>query len=301
MAAKRVLVTGASGLLGRAIIKKFSQTDWELMGTAYSRADKYGLIKMDLTNEKEMNDQINKFKPTIIIHSAAQRSPNEVEDNFEAARKLNVDTTQNIGKAAEIIGASVIYISTDYVFDGNNPPYKETDVPKPVNKYGITKLEGEKVLLETSPESVILRVPVLYGDIEYIAESAVTVLLDSLLKSEKPQKVNDYEIRWPANVDDIAAICYELAERKLKDSTIAGIYQWSGKESMTKYKMVQVMAEKLCLPMNHIQADAEPNKSVNRPYNCQLDTSRLEQLGISPHTPFDQGIVKSLQRFVPKS
>jgi len=244
-----------------------------------------------------VQDVIENTKPSIIIHAAAERAPDVVEKDFETAVKLNVTATKVLAKIAAKKNIPIIYISTDYVFDGTNPPYKESDQPGPTNKYGITKLEGEKVTLVASNDHIVLRIPVLYGEVEHPAESAVTCLLDSLLNG-KAQKVSDYEIRWPAHTKDIAAICYHLADKKIEDPNIKGIFQWSGKEGLTKYAMIQIISEEFSLPHDHIVPDANPNLSVPRPYNCQLGTCKLEELGIGQHTSFREGIKECLKNFI---
>ena len=172
---KRVLITGASGLLGRAIVKEFTQSEngWEVLGLAYSRA-KGALRKVDLKSKDEVDSVVEEFKPSIVIHSAAERRPDVVEKKEEETKMLNVDATRTIAEASAKANAFFLYISTDYVFDGTNPPYKPTDKPNPLNKYGQSKLDGENVTLEFLPRSGVLRVPILYGPVEHIHESAVT-------------------------------------------------------------------------------------------------------------------------------
>ena len=172
---KRVLITGASGLLGRAIVKEFTQSEngWEVLGLAYSRA-KGALRKVDLKSKDEVDSVVGEFKPSIVIHSAAERRPDVVEKKEEETKMLNVNATRTIAEASAKANAFFLYISTDYVFDGTNPPYKPTDKPNPLNKYGQSKLDGENVTLEFLPRSGVLRVPILYGPVEHIHESAVT-------------------------------------------------------------------------------------------------------------------------------
>ena len=118
----------------------------------------------------------------------------------------------------EAINGCLLYISTDYVFDGTSPPYGEDDKPCPVNAYGELKLHGETKALASG--HLVLRIPILYGQVEYLAESAVTVLFEKLkhLQSDSEMKleVSDYEVRRPALVDDIAAICCQLVAAKHK-------------------------------------------------------------------------------------
>ena len=96
------------------------------------------------------NTSMLNFQPHVIVHCAAERRPDVVENHPDTASQLNVDASGNLAKEAAAIGAFLIYISSDYVFDGTNPPYREEDIPNPLNLYGKTKLEGEKAVLENN-------------------------------------------------------------------------------------------------------------------------------------------------------
>jgi len=296
MANKRVLITGASGLLGRAALAAFKQSEWTVLGTTFSRV-REGTVRVDICHKEEIIKIIEDFKPAFIIHCAAQRFPDKVNQDPEGALKLNVEATKNLATLAANAGITMLYISTNYVFDGTKPPYSEEDEPNPLNIYGQTKLDGEKVTLEASAGHIVLRVPVLYGSVEYLGESAVTVLLELLFKTEK-KPLSDYEIRFPSHVDDIASVCLSLLELKLTNSSIGGIYHWGGKERMTKYGMISHIAEVFQLSKEHIIPDPNPVPGAPRPHNSQLSNVKLEALGIGKHTPFREGIKAALQPWV---
>nr|XP_018902195.1 PREDICTED: methionine adenosyltransferase 2 subunit beta-like [Bemisia tabaci] len=298
---KKVFLTGASGLLGRAIYKKFKSGGWDIQGTAFTRVTE-DLIKVDITNEKELKDTVAKFQPKFIIHCAAQRFPDKCDKNPKEAELLNVTATEYIAAIAQQRMIPLIFISTDYVFDGKNPPYQPISEPNPVNLYGKTKAEGETITLSKSLKNMILRVPVLYGPVTSLSESAVTSLLQNLLNTEKPITVSNYEKRRPAHVDDIASICFDLLQQKIKDPELKGIFQWSGEEVFTKYQMIQVMSEVFNLKMDHITPDSkEPDPSAAaRPFDVTLDSSRLKSLGIHHHTIFKEGIKRDLAKWVQK-
>ncbi|GFR13950.1 methionine adenosyltransferase 2 subunit beta, partial [Trichonephila clavata] len=209
-----VLVTGASGLLGRAVSAEFNQNSWKVLGIALTRATD-DLVKLDLTDTEAVRNVITDYKPHVIIHCAAERSPDKVERDYIAAKKLNVSVSRNLAQFAYEIKAVFVYISTDYVFNGETPPYSEDAVPSPINAYGATKLEGEKNVLEVNPDSCILRVPVLYGIEEYIGESAISSLITLLLQKE-PVRVSNFERRYPSHTSDVAAIVFQLVEKKLE-------------------------------------------------------------------------------------
>ncbi|XP_063614051.1 methionine adenosyltransferase 2 subunit beta-like [Penaeus indicus] len=288
----RVLVTGGSGLLGRAVMKVFKEKNWNVLGTAFSRVGQ-GLVKCDLTDSSSVEVLIEKEKPDFIIHAAAERAPDAVENRYEETRKLNVAASGHLAAVAKRCGSKLIYISTDYVFDGTSPPYRETDTCHPLNKYGQTKLDGEKAILKEDPSACILRVPILYGPVEKVDESAVTCLLP-LLQSNVSKKVSHYEKRYPVHVRDVALILRDLISAISKDKEINGIFQWSGKEQLTKYDMIVAMGRVLSLSHDHITPDPNAAPGAPRPYDAQMDSSRLESLGISHHTAFDVGIKECL-------
>ncbi|XP_070554425.1 methionine adenosyltransferase 2 subunit beta-like isoform X1 [Ptychodera flava] len=297
---KRVLVTGASGLLGRPVLNEFCNASWDTLGCAYSRA--VGVLKkVDIQDEIQVRQVFEDFKPSIVIHAAAERRPDVVEKQEEATKRLNVDATAMISRICAEYGAFMLFISTDYVFDGTSPPYKTDAKPNPLNKYGKSKLDGENATLDNNSESAVLRVPILYGEVEKLGESAVSVLFNPVQDTSKPAPMSDYEIRYPTHVRDIAIIIRKLAEKRLEDSSIKGIYHWSADESMTKYTMASTMCEIFDLPTHHIVADKEPSKGAPRPYNAHLDRSRLEGIGITTHSIlFKDGIKECLKPFLKK-
>ncbi|CAH1268492.1 MAT2B [Branchiostoma lanceolatum] len=296
----RVLITGASGLLGRALMQEFQgATGWEVLGLAYSRAGGR-LKKVDLRDQAAVRETVQEFKPDVLIHSAAQRRPDVVEKDEEATSALNVEATRTVAQAAVDVGAFLVYISTDYVFDGKSSPHKVTDSPNPLNKYGVSKLAGEKTALEVAKDGAVLRVPILYGPIEAIDESAVTVLFGAVQNLGQTAKMSDYERRYPTHVGDVAAVCRQLAEKRLQDPSLHGVFHWSGDEEMTKYTMAVAMAEVFNLPSSHLVADKEPSGGAPRPYDAHLDVSRLRDLGIGKTRPFRESIKEVLQPFLKK-
>ncbi|XP_071127491.1 methionine adenosyltransferase 2 subunit beta-like isoform X1 [Mytilus edulis] len=294
---KKVLITGASGLLGRAVYKEFvNEGSWEVLGLAFSRCTGK-LRKCDITKDEEVKTVMKEFNPSVVIHSAAERKPDAVEKKPEATQQLNVSATKVICQNAAAVGAWVLYISTDYVFEGTSPPYKEDAIPNPLNKYGQSKFEGEKVTMEVSQDNSILRVPILYGDIEYLDESAVTTLFQKVTDSSKPCPMSDYERRFPTHCDDIAYVIRQLADKRIVDNSIKGVYHWSGDENMTKYDMALVMAEVFSLPSDHIQPDKKPSPGASRPFNSQLSCQRLKDLGIAKHSQFQSKILNVLKPY----
>ena len=286
----RAIVTGASGLLGRQVLKCFAQGNWEVLGLAYSRA-REGLQKVDLCDPDQVEEVLTQFRPDVVIHCAAERRPDVVANQKDKAVALNVNATQILTDQCSKRSVYLLYISTDYVFDGKSPPYAPSAPTNPINTYGLTKRDGEGVVLQHA-EFGILRVPVLYGPLESLGESAVTTLFSLVLDPTKPAKVSDFEQRYPTHVTNCAQVCLGLAEKKL-----AGIWHYSGKEPFTKYTMALAMAEVFGLSGNHLTGVNEPSPGAVRPYDCHLDSSATEKIVQVAYIPFKEGIKTVLEPF----
>uniref|UniRef100_A0A674BSE8 Methionine adenosyltransferase 2 subunit beta n=1 Tax=Salmo trutta TaxID=8032 RepID=A0A674BSE8_SALTR len=284
---RRVLVTGATGLLGRAVYKEFQNNAWHALGCGYRRAQPR-FLRCNLTDEDAVRAVVQDFQPHVIVHCAAERRPDVVEHHTEAALNLNVHASGTLAK--EAAGIFLIYISTDYVFDGRNPPYGENDAPNPLNVYGKSKLEGEREVLRHSPGAAVLRVPILYGEVERVDESAVTVLWDKVQEGAESCSVEHCQQRFPTYVNDVA-----------RDPSIRGIFHYSGKEQMTKYEMACAIADAFNLPSSHLipMTEQPAGAGAQRPQNAQLECSRLELLGLGVEPiPFKTAVRDSLWPFL---
>uniref|UniRef100_A0A914VMY9 Methionine adenosyltransferase 2 subunit beta n=1 Tax=Plectus sambesii TaxID=2011161 RepID=A0A914VMY9_9BILA len=291
------IVTGASGLLGRAVLAALSVDDSfrNVQGWTYSRP---GSVQVNLTDGAAVRSALTKAQAKFIVHCAAIRRPDEIKNDEQLAENLNVRSNEFFcDYLKEVPDGFLLYISTDYVFDGKNPPYGSDDTPNAINKYGQQKIAAEKFILETLPgKSAILRVPILYGPVEYLAEGAVDEVLKALLNNppNKPIQLDHYHLRYPTHVKDIAsAIALILRKRLEAPGDIKGIYQWRADEQLTKYDMAIIMAEQLGLPHEHYVANTSApsgGDSAARPHNCCMKTDRLHELGAKIAISFPEGI-----------
>lgn len=272
----KILLTGASGLLGRAFVRSFKD-HCSLYACAYSRSSDT-LHKLDLLKEADVTQTIESVQPHFIIHCAAERSPDICENDHFATDALNQTATKHLAQCAKAIGATIIYISTDYVFDGTKPPYECLDKPNPLNYYGASKLAGEKAVLDSGAQAIVLRVPVLYGQIESLEESAITVIA-KLFENQDSCQVDDWAIRYPAYVDDISHAIKLLIDKIRTDKIQPPqIIHFSGPDALTKYEMAKIMAEKCQLDDQYLTANQAAPAGAPRPHNCQLNDEALMKL-----------------------
>jgi dTDP-4-dehydrorhamnose reductase len=305
----KVAVIGASGLLGRAIAAEVAQQrDWTMVGTGLSRtglgsvessrmAPSRGmreLVPLDIRDPAAVEQFFSEQRPDAVILAAAERRPDVCEKQPQRARAINVEAVRSLGLAAARRGAWLLNVSTDYVFDGSRAPYGEADTPAPLNAYGRSKLEGEQALWSVTDQGCVLRLPLLYGPSVDWQESAVTSLVPAIAASARPNAapalIDDWAIRYPTYTPDIAIVIRQLLERHAQRATVCGTFHWSGTEALTKYGIALKLAAALRLDTAGIVAQAAPADSTPRPYDCHLDATRLETLGIGTRTPFDAGL-----------
>lgn len=160
---KKILVTGCNGQLGRAIRKEYEKDDVEFINTDVVAGD--GVVSLDITDVDAVMTLVRETRPDVIINCAAHTNVDKCEEQWDLAYKINAIGPRNLSIAATEVGAKMVHVSTDYVFQGNGTrPYTEFDEPHPISAYGKTKLEGEKFVKEFAAKHFIFRTAWLYGD-----------------------------------------------------------------------------------------------------------------------------------------
>ncbi|EWC47361.1 hypothetical protein DRE_00329 [Drechslerella stenobrocha 248] len=237
---KKVIVTGATGLLGRQVVRAFDEAGWTVTGTGLSRAKPPQILKVDLSNSDEVGKLLDDIEPSVLVHCAAEKSPDRCANDPDGTRKLNIDASRLLAEQTAARGILLIYISTDYVFDGSPgaAPYEADAETSPPNFYGETKRDGEKAVLENSDRAVVMRVPLLYGSGEN-HESAVNTLIDTIWNHAGKDKVDmdHWAIRYPTNTEDVARVLKDVAGKYTSTdiSTLPRTLQFSSEDKCTKY------------------------------------------------------------------
>ena len=197
---KKILVTGANGQLGRAINKEYAGTETTLINTDRDAGD--GVIALDITDIDEVMALVKAERPDVIINCAAHTAVDLCESQEDLAMKINAIGPRNLSIAANEVGAKIIHVSTDYVFDGSGSrPYTEFDPVSPNSVYGKTKLEGERFVQKFAKNYFIIRTAWLYGEGKNFAKTMLAL-------SEKYNKltvVND-QIGSPTSATELAKL-----------------------------------------------------------------------------------------------
>ena len=276
--------------MGRTLMKTLS-TCFTVIGTGFSRAQG-NIHKLDLTDEIAICHFLDTHQPDVLIHAAAERKPVICEQFPEHTLALNVQASEFLATQCTQRQIRLLFISTDYVFDGHQAPYDESTKPNPLNFYGKSKYHAEQAIQTVSTQHSIIRVPVLYGEVTDLDESAVTVIAQQMCK-QTPSDHDHWAIRYPTHVEDIALTLRDLIKQP---EALGGIFHISNHQAMTKYDMACIMAKVLNYPISLLNALPMPTQTAQRPHNCALKDTRLKKLGIQYRRDFNAAIAQILAK-----
>ena len=232
---KRVLITGASGLLGSKLVKALSG-GYEVIPTHSTHPTHPDSLRIDIVDREEVARVLSAVRPELVVHAAAEADVDKCETYRELAWSVNAEGTRNIAEACGKIGAKLVYISTDYVFDGEKGLYSEESLARPVNYYGLTKLKGEEFVRELCEIFVIVRTSVLYGWHPRRLNFA-TWVIDSLRNGKTISVVDDH-YNSPTLADNLAEII-----RRMMEMDATGVYHTAGSERIGRYGFAVKIAE----------------------------------------------------------
>lgn len=288
-----ILLTGASGFLGKILFRVFSRRT-DTVGICFTSTACNSFLRADITDTPRLLDVLDYVKPSCIVHSAAWRDPDRCEHDPGGARKLHVDASAHMVEWCAGHDCSLVYISTDYVFDGTNPPYGESDPVSPVSVYGRTKAEGECVV-QTLPNHIIARIPLQYGFSQVPDDSFILKVLERL-SAGNPVELDDYQLRYPTLGDDVAAALLNLSS-----SGYRGTIHLCGETAATRYEMWKIIADVFGYDNPRIFPAPHPvTHAAARPKDSRLSTERYASLGLPPFHSFRDGlqyVMKQMQEY----
>ncbi len=271
----KCLITGASGFLGTACMRRLSPA-YEVTGLCFDHAGN-DLVRVDLRDRQALGALLERFAPDVVLHCAAYRQPDFCEQEPEEAARLNVEPVAVMARTLPD-GARLLFISTDYVFDGEDPPYSEEHPTNPVNSYGRIKAEAEALVLGHA-RGLVLRIPVLIG-----AGPGFVAQMVRAVQSDEEQEIDDVIIRFPTWIDDTAEAVAFLLER-----AVQGIFHYSARRGGTQYAWHCEVARLMGLSHDHLRpSTGMVPRIARRPANSQLSVEKIQALGFSRFTDFSQ-------------
>jgi len=264
---KKILVTGANGQLGRSmrrLAEKYPQFDFVMTDVE----------ELDICNNAAVMSFVEEKKPDFIVNCAAYTAVDNAEDNEPLCTKLNCEAVRNIGQAAQTVGARVVHISTDYVFNGRNfQPYTEDDEPNPASVYGRTKLAGEIALQASCRESVIIRTAWLYSE---FGKNFVKTMLRLCRERDEIRVVFD-QIGTPTYAGDLAQAVMSVVVSAEAGSFAPGIYHFTDEGVCSWYDFTVKIVEIAGLSCHVVPIETKdyPSKA-ERPHFSVLNKSKIK-------------------------
>jgi dTDP-4-dehydrorhamnose reductase len=283
----KILLTGSNGLLGSRLVNKLSNSQHHLVATSRTAFENdiqknVDFRILDITDGPAVNRLINEVKPDVILHAAAMTQVDECELNKIDCWNTNVTATRFIVDAARETASRIIFISTDFVFDGQHGPYREEDETNPVNYYGSSKVGAEKAVMESGLDWAIVRTVLVVGTTADGQRQNLLSWVKEKLERGEAIRVVDDQVRTPTFVDDLADGVVLVLEKNA-----SGIYHIAGKDTLTPFQMAVKAAEFLQLNSSLIQkADANTfTQAALRPPTTGfiIDKARRE-LSYDPHS-----------------
>lgn len=270
----KFLVTGSAGLIGHQVAKDLVQQG-NTVHSGYNKTlpDDGIPVQMDLVKYDQLNAIIEKINPDAIIHLAAQTNVDLCETQKEIATKMNGDATKIIAKQAAKQGAFLVYVSTDYVFDGNSGLKKETDKTTPVDYYGESKLQGENAVRDLASAWCIARTSTPYG-IHKTKTSFPVWIVKNIVEKNKINVIVD-QFTSPTYVPNLSRMLIEVATKQ-----ITGIIHLAGATRISRYDMAVMVVDKLNLDKNFLAPAymKDMKWTAKRPKDSSLDISKAKNL-----------------------
>jgi dTDP-4-dehydrorhamnose reductase len=291
---KTFLITGSNGLLGQKLIYTLlKRNDIKIIATSIGEnrikhKEGYTYVPLDITDKAQVNSVIEKYKPDVIINTAAMTNVDACESKHNECTALNVNAVQYLIDAIGKSSTHFIHLSTDFVFDGEKgSEYVETDTPNPLSYYAQSKYEAEKIIEKSNVKWAIVRTIIIYGMVDNMSRSNIVLWAkDALTKGQKINVVDD-QFRSPTLAEDLADGCISIA-----DKGATGIYHLSGSETMSVLDLVYTVADFWQLDKNLINPIKSNtlNQPAKRPPRTGfvIDKAKRE-LGFSPHS-FQDGL-----------
>jgi dTDP-4-dehydrorhamnose reductase len=270
----KFLVTGSAGLVGRQVVKDLLQSYTQVYSCYHTSKPEDGIAtQLDLSDKDSIVKAVESTKPDVIIHLAAMTNVDLCETQKDLATRINAKSTAIISEQAKRLGAFLVYVSTDYVFDGEKGMKKESDYAEPIDHYGKSKLEGENAVKEIATRWCIARTSTPYG--MHQKKKSFPIFIAENLKAKTPLDIITDQYTSPTYVPNLSQMLIEISSRNIQ-----GILHVSGATRISRYDMAAMVADKLNLDKKLLRPTnmAEMNWTAKRPRDSSLDVSKATSL-----------------------
>lgn len=260
----KVLVTGVKGQLGFDVVNELKKNNIEAVGV--------DIEEMDITDKEAVDKVITSANVDAVIHCAAYTAVDAAEDNMDICRKVNADGTRNIAEVCKKLDIKMMYISTDYVFDGEGErPWEPDDERQPLNAYGISKYEGEVAVQDNLDKYFIVRIAWVFG---VNGKNFIKTMLN-LGKTHDTLTVVSDQIGSPTYTYDLAVLLVQMIQ-----SDKYGIYHATNEGLCSWYEFAVEIFKQAGMNVNVIPVSSEEYKSkAKRPHNSRMSKDKLEANG----------------------
>lgn len=272
----KLLITGASGLYGSKLADLAEKSGHRVFSTFNQHQAAFGEpVRLEISDAAQVETVFRQVAPDVVVHAATLTDVDKCELNRELAWEINVKGTEHIARAAKANNAFLLYISTDYVFDGEKGLYDETDAPNPINYYGLTKLKAEEHVKSLTNDYCIARTSVIYGATPAAGKVNFALwLLNSLKKREKVKVLLD---QWnsPTLNSSLARMTLEIIDRRL-----TGTFHLSGAARISRYDFAQLLARAFSVDAGLIVPSLAKDFSwpARRPRDSSLSTVKVQRV-----------------------
>lgn len=284
---ERILVTGSNGLLGQELVGRLSQENrFDVLATSNSPDPKFrdascGYIGLDITDAAQVRSIFSDFAPTVVVNCAAMTDVDGCEQNRKRCWDVNAQSVACLARECRAGGARIVQISTDFVFDGSDGPYREADRPNPLNYYGKAKLGGENAAREAGLDRwAIARTNVVYGTGEQLRRSNFALWVLQRISEGKAVHVFTDQVRTPTYVGDLADGIVRIVRYGK-----TGMFHVSGRDLLSMHAFALAIARVFGLDESLVKpiASTALQQRARRPRNTGLIILKAEtELGYRP-------------------
>jgi dTDP-4-dehydrorhamnose reductase len=276
---KKILLTGASGFLGWNACNLW-KNDWKIFGLVFSHVvdiPGVNVMRVDLTCYEDLKRVFLEVRPDLVMHLAAASVPNYCQVHRAESEKINVDASVNIAGLCADHSIPCVFTSSDLVFDGENPPYREEDPVCPVNAYGEQKAMAERRMREIYPQATICRMPLMFGCPGPASESFIQPMVRAMVEGHELKLFTD-ERRSPLSAEDAVQGLLLAVEK------VEGVIHLGGAESISRFDFGRLLADALGMQGAKLAPclQRDVKMTAPRPRDVSLDSTKAFSLGFKP-------------------